>query len=183
MSFFASDRERWLWLWAGTLLVTIYATLGPAQQLAAHLRERNLLGVAATLVLLLAAGAVLAHWSRRPPGRREAGVAVAIAIAYLMVAARMVTPEARTHLIEYGVVALLIHQALRERVRHGRHVPAPAAVAIGAGAALGLLDETIQSLLPNRRYDIVDVGFNALAAVMAVTASALLSYARKRDRG
>jgi len=50
-------------------------------------------------------------------------------------------------------------------------------------ALLGWLDEAIQWFLPNRVYDPVDVGFNALAALMAIAASAALAWARRwRDR-
>ena len=53
---------------------------------------------------------------------------------------------------------------------------------MAATVLLGWLDEGIQWLLPNRVYDIRDVGFNALAAVMAVGASLALSRARQWER-
>lgn len=53
------------------------------------------------------------------------GVAVGVVFAYLMVGIRLGRWEERTHLIAYGIVAALIHQALLERVRSS-------AVAVGA---------------------------------------------------
>ena len=47
-------------------------------------------------------------------------------------------------------------------------------------ALLGWIDEGIQFLLPNRVYDIIDVGFNALAGLMAVVAMLVLGWARKQ---
>ena len=56
--------------------------------------------------------------------------------------------EERTHLIEYGVVAVFIHEALTERASHGRRVPLPAALAVLGTALVGTLDEGIQAFLP-----------------------------------
>ena len=77
-------------------------------------------------------------------------------------------------------MAILIHQALAERLRHGRRIPAPAALTVTLTALLGWLDEGIQALLPNRVYDIRDVAFNALAGLMAIAASLALARARRR---
>jgi len=87
--------------------------------------------------------------------------------------------EERTHLIEYSLVAILIHQALIERQRQGRQVPSSAALAVVVTALLGLLDECIQAILPNRVFDLVDIGFNALAGLMAILASLALARARR----
>ncbi|NNE43630.1 MAG: VanZ family protein, partial [Gemmatimonadetes bacterium] len=46
-------------------------------------------------------------------------------------------------------------------------------------AGLGWIDEGIQALLPGRVYDIRDVGFNALAGLMAVGGSVAMIRARR----
>lgn len=179
---FTSARERRLWLGALAVVAAIYATLGLASTLAAMVRARGVgeplfvLGALLVLLMLLTQG--LATW----PGRAEVVVGLGIAASYLLLFVRMTIPTERTHLIEYGVVALLLHQALLERRRNGRTVRAPALVAVVATALLGWVDEGIQALLPNRVYDIRDVGFNALAGLMAVVASVALSWARQRGR-
>jgi hypothetical protein len=170
MSLFTSDRERRLWLWTLAVMVAIYSTLGPAPGLANALRERNLLAVSFTLVLLLVVLVIITLWVKKRPGWSEIGVALGVAFAYLMVGIRIDSWEERTHLIEYGIVAALIHQALLERVRNGRRVPAPAALAVAVTALFGLLDEGIQLLLPNRVFDVRDVFFNALAGFMVIAA-------------
>lgn len=81
----------------------------------------------------------------------------------------MAIPAAeRTHLIEYGVVAVLIYEAHRERSSHGRRVPAPALLAVGATALVGILDECIQAFLPNCVFDLRDILFNILAAALGM---------------
>jgi len=46
---FTSALELRLWLWAMTVVLAIYSTLGPAGTLVAYLRERNLLWVSVAL--------------------------------------------------------------------------------------------------------------------------------------
>ena len=114
------------------------------------------------------------------PGRVEVAVALGVVAAYLLVFVRMSIPTERSHLIEYGVVALFIHEALRERASRGRRVPATALMAVLATALIGVIDECIQLFLPSRVYDPLDMLFNVLAAGMAVAASSSLGWARKR---
>ena len=131
-----------------------------------------------------------------PPGRGDGGdagpagaagrgsrlaVALGVVAAYLLVFVRMSIPTERSHLIEYGVVALFIHEALTERASHGRRVPAPTLLAVLAATLIGVVDECIQLVLPSRVFDPIDMLFNLLAAVMAVTASSALGWARKRS--
>lgn len=179
---FTSRRERVYWLWALAVVVAIYSTLGLARTLAGVLRDRGLLDVIFILSFLAVGVAVVLIASRARPGMAEIGVGLGVAAVYLMIFVRMSIPEERTHLFEYGLVAVLIYQALVERRRNGRSVRAPALSAVVATAILGWLDEGIQSLLPNRVYDLVDVGFNALAGLIAVFAVAALTWARRRRR-
>lgn len=183
MSFFTSDRERRLWFWALAVVAAIYSTLGPAQVVAGTLRDRGLLRVSAAVVLLVVGAFVAWRWMESRPGWGEIGVAFGVTFVYLFAMVRILSPEERTHLIEYGVAALLIHRALVERQRIDHRVPAPAVLTLAVAIALGWLDECIQALLPNRVYDLRDVGFNALAATMAIGASLALSWARRKKAG
>jgi CubicO group peptidase (beta-lactamase class C family) len=181
MPLFTSDRERRLWFWVAVVMVAIYSSLGPSQMLAEWLRERNLLRVSVGAAMLLAGAFLAWRWAKTRPGWREIGVAVGVAFAYLWALARVgVPPAERTHLIEYAVVAAFIYQALVERRLNGRRVPAPDALAVTATALLGWLDEGIQSLLPNRVYDIRDVFFNFLAGVMFMFAALFIALVRRR---
>ena len=162
---FSSDRERRLWLWILAVMVAIYSTLSPAQEVAAALRERNLLRVSIAAFLLLVGVVIAVKWAKTRPDRREIGAALGITAVYLTTLIRLPVPEARSHLFEYGLVAMLIYQAL----------------AVVATALLGWLDEGIQWLLPNRVYDLLDVGFNALAGLAAVSAILFMEWARRWD--
>ncbi len=185
MTLFSSRRERRLWLWVLAVMVAIYATLGLAQTLAETLRERGLLDISIGLFLLcmfLVGVTILTQALKVRPGGAEVAVAIGVATAYLLVFTRMTVPTERSHLIEYGVVGILIFEALTERASQGRRVPLPPLLAVLATATLGVLDEGIQAILPNRVFDPQDILFNLLAGTMAVGSSVALAWARRWTR-
>jgi len=179
------NREAQLWFALGLVQMAIWSTLGPAQVLATALRTRGLLGPVSTTGLVLAGVAGVLLWTRRRPELLEIVAAVTILAAYLMVLVRTgLSPEERTHLFEYGLVALLAYEALTERLRAGRRTPRPWALALLLAVALGILDEALQMLVPNRAFDPRDILFNSIAATMALTSVSVMGTARRlvRDR-
>jgi len=180
MTLFKSNRERRLWLCVLLVVIAIYSSLGLVGALAGILREKNLLGSLFFISFLMILAAIIGSGLQRRAGKREIWVTVGIIAVYGMMFSRLGSLEERTHLFEYGVVAILIHQAFLERLNQGGRVPVPAVLAVVLTAILGWLDEGIQAHLPNRVYDFVDVGVNFLSALMAVTASVVLRWSRKR---
>lgn len=162
------------------IVLAIYATLSLQGKLAAFLRDLDMLVNAYILLLILMVLAIISSGLKRRLGRFEIWIIVGIIAVYGMLLLRLfLSPEERTHLFEYGLVGVLLFQALTERKQNGRRVWSPALFAVVVTALLGWLDEGIQAILPNRVYDIRDVGFNALAGLMAITASWLLAWAKR----
>jgi hypothetical protein len=182
MNIFTSDRERHLWIWTLVVVVAIYSTLGLASMLAEVLYNQNLSAVAFLASMLLVGLTILTQGLKTRPGGAEIGVGLGIAVVYFMVFVRLTIPE-RSHLIEYGVVAVFIYEALTERASQGRRVPVPALLAILATLLVGAVDEFIQLILPSRVFEWTDILFNVLAGVMAVAAMVALGWARRRWRG
>ena len=180
MSLFVSRRERRLWAWTLAVVVAIYGTLGLARSLAGMLRNTGIGEWLFVVGCLLVLAAVVTQGLTIRPRGVELAVALGVAAAYLLVFVRMAVPAERTHLVEYGVVAILIDEALRERVSNGRRVPFPALLAVAATSLIGAIDESIQALIPSRVFALTDIAFNILAAVMAVSASAALHWARRQ---
>lgn len=181
---FSSERERRLWIWTLVVVLSIYATLGLSGMLVDVLRARGVLDVAYVVSFLVVILAIAGGALRKRPNSREVWLAAGMLAVFAMVVVRMgISPTERTHLFEYGVVAALIYQALSERIRNGRRVVLPSLVTILLTVALGWIDEGIQRLLPNRVYDLRDVGTNAVAALGATIASAVLAWARRRAEG
>ncbi len=164
------------------VVVAIYSTLGLAGTLAEVLREHNLLPVAVLVLMLATVAAIIGSGLKRRPGRREVWVALGVTAVYAMAVVRMGgTLEERTHLFEYGIVAVLIYQALRERAGNGRRVPAPAVLALVATVALGWLDEGLQALIPNRVYDNFDVVRNSVAAMIGIAGTVAVGWVNEHS--
>lgn len=178
---FTSSRERRLWALVGVSIATIYATLGLAGSLARALGDSGLNALSFVVGLLLVAMAIVLFGIGRG-GVKEAFAAVGVVAIYVLVFTRLTSPVERSHLIEYGVVALLVHAALLERNRHGGSVPGPAVVAVVGTSLVGLVDELIQWFIPNRVFDPIDIVFNTVAATLAIGGAEVLSRA-SRKRG
>lgn len=181
---FHSQREKLLWIAAATLVAAIYALLYPMPQVVDLLRGRGLLRVTVVVAFVLAGIALAEAVRRTRPGWREVLAIAALAPAYALVLQAMRRAEEAFHFLEYGLLGVLVYLALIERFRARAAAPpwwiAPAAVVLTTAA--GWLDEGIQALLPNRYYDLRDVGFNAAAGALAVAAVVLRTRARRRDR-
>lgn len=178
MTLFTTDKERRLWLWTLAILVVMYSTIGSVRVAADVLRDLGLLRVSVGILTAGVVAGLVWPWIKKRPGWPEIGVALGIAFVYWLTFLRVENPAERTHLVEYGVIAALVHQALLERSANGRGVYKPAALAIGLTAAFGLVDELIQLITPGRFFDWADVLFNTLAGFMVVVARLALDPVR-----
>ena len=178
-----SKNERRLWIALAAVVAAIYSTLGLQRALAAALRDSGLLAPLFILSFAAVIAAIPLIALRLRLGGFQVGVVLGIVIAYLMVFVRMGISEERTHLIEYGVVGALSFAAFNERSgRAGGGSPIVGAIALTT--TIGLVDECIQWVLPNRVFDWRDVFFNFFAGTMAILASSAFVWAgRRRNRG
>lgn len=170
MTVFTSKRERRLWIALAIVLAAIYATLGQAPAIVAALGEGILNSVGNNLVFVIIVLLVVipVFFIDKRLSHAEIAVGIGILTVYLLAWLRLGSWEERTHLFEYALVAALVHEALLERRDNGRRVPAPALLALIISISLGWLDEGVQSLLPNRVFDLIDVAFNSIAATMII---------------
>ena len=180
MSLFSSKRERRLWLALAITLFAIYATLGQTPAIVATLGTDLIESAEANLVfaLLILLVVIPVFFVDKRLARLEIAVAIGILAVFLLTWLRLGSWEDRTHLFEYALVAALVHEALLERRDNGRRVPAPTLLALLISLLLGLLDEGIQYLLPNRVFDPVDVAFNSLAATIIIGARWIFRWLR-----
>ena len=159
-------------------IIGIYALIFIGRPLAGYLRNKELLTNGFWLAIALVLATVLWHGLKRYSSPVEIGIWVGIIAIYLLVLLRMAVPEERSHLIEYSVLAIFIHEALKERKKQGIQIKYPALIAIGASGFIGLFDEFIQFFMPNRVFDFLDIGFNLFASILAVTGSVLVSWVK-----
>ena len=134
------------------------------------------------LAIILVLSTILWYGVRTKASKLEIGIWIGIVAIYLLVFLRMASPEERSHLIEYSVLAIFIHEALKERKRSGGQVARPAWLALGITVLVGLLDECIQLAMPNRVFDPFDIFFNTLAASLAIGCSESFTWLRKKAK-
>lgn len=184
MAIFRTSLERRLWLAAGGLLAAIYLTLAWVRPVSDALRSWGLLR--ATMIGAFLAVAAVAGWAlaRSRPGWREVAVLAPFAVFYVAVLATMERAEEAFHFVQYGAFGALTYGALAarrpDRWPERRDFLRPALGSILVTALAGWADEGIQALLPSRYYDLRDVGFNALAGVIAAAAITAWRLARRR---
>ncbi len=180
---FSTSRERNLWLLVAAVVVAIYSTLGLAKTLAAELTNRNMLdNISALALLVLFAVVALLGMKGRAPRTLPVAIAVGMVAVYALVFLRAASPIERSHLFEYSLLAILIHEALLERSSAGRTVVRPGLVAISAASLIGVVDEGIQLILPSRVFDPIDIGFNIFATFMGVAVSGAVAWAVRPRR-
>ena len=178
-SVFSSVRERRLWCCLLAVVFAIFSTLRLTPLLAEYFRDSVWLAVAFLLGMFLVASTILTQGLKTRPSGLGWGVGLGVATVFYMVLVRMAIPEQRSHLIEYGVVGVIVYEALAERASH-RDVRHPGLLAAAIATLVGVTDECIQFLLPNRVFELQDILFNSLACVTAVAASVMLGWMRRR---
>ena len=80
--------------------------------------DQNMQAAIFMLGMLLTAATVIVHGFRIKPGSMELTIWMGMVAVYLMFFLRLGLPE-RSHLMEYGVLAVFSHLALMERARRG----------------------------------------------------------------
>ena len=176
----SSAKEGRLWVAVGAVLVAIYSTLGVAAELADELTNRRLWDALFAWVFVGIVALAVVQGLRLRAGAAEVVVVALALFAYVLVFLRMAIPEERTHLIEYGIIAVLVHAALTERQLHLGVPRRPAGLAFVLTTVAGIADEMIQLFLPRRVFDWRDVLFNTVAAGMTLGTIATLRAVRSR---
>ena len=124
-------------------------------------------------IILFSFGAAMLGWMLMVAKIRRLSdylLLAGLAAVYLVVLLTLSDmPVERVHLIEYGLIGLLAHQALRHRFAGGDR----ALLAVLVTLDVGLIDEVIQGLLPRRFYDTKDILVNTIAGLLGVLAAML----------
>ncbi|MFD2561466.1 VanZ family protein [Aquimarina rubra] len=179
MPFFTSKKEKHLWIWVLAVFAAIFSTLFIGQPLAAIFGNQDVQALIFGSVMILVGITIVVHAFRTKANKIEITVLIGVVAVYSMLFLRLGLPE-RSHLMEYSVLAIFIHNAINERVKQGKKVFIPALLAIMIAFMVGVFDECIQIFLPNRVFDPMDIVFNGFAIVMAIGFSVLIKWVRRQ---
>lgn len=167
-----SKKERKLWISVLVVLIAIYASLFLGGQFIDLMIERRIIEQSTFyLFILLILAFIVSGW--KSSGKRlEYWIYAGMIAVYGMTLFRMdITTAERSHMFEYGLLSILIYEALIERRLNGENVKIPVLTSIFGAGTIGLLDEYIQNFISYRVFDIIDIGFNYLASAFGVITS------------
>jgi hypothetical protein len=156
-------------LWIGV----IYASIPFVRQMRESFVSRwpaELIGWA--VIVVVAAGATVGIGAARRRRHRIQGadllwISGLAAILVVWTGRLMERPEEAVHIVEYGVLGLLLNRALRPRVRDAAVYPAAALI----GVLAGIVDEIIQWLVPGRFFDFRDIVLNGSSVALVQIAA------------
>jgi len=158
------EKQAVSWIWAGGWVAFIYLTIPFARSIQKMVYEqanKSLFLWITFFAFAVAAGWLIRallknQWSARP-NQIISLTAIGGLISWVIWSLRA-HPEEAFHLVQYGVLSLLLFRALSHRFRD----PSIYAIVALIGAALGILDELIQWMVPQRYFDYRDIGINVL---------------------
>lgn len=177
---FTSPRERKLWTWAAVVLAAILTTLFFGGWLINLMVEKRMIEQSTfNLFLLLVLAFLISGWKTKTRKVEYWIYAGVIAVCGMALLRMDLSVAERSHMFEYGLLAILVYEALKERQNNGALVKNPVALAIVGVGTIGLIDEVIQLFIPYRVFDPVDIGFNYMAATFGVMTSLGVSWIQR----
>ena len=170
----APPRERestsWALLVAWTLVIWAAVPFAPAlRDVVALAWGRSFFTYAVIAVIVAAALTLLVRLRRRQTSLSAPVwlVAVGIVFAWYAWALRDI-PEEAVHLVEYAVLGLLSFRAFSHRLRD----PTIYLCGTAVGTLVGIVDEGLQWVAPNRYWTGSDLGINLVASALVQVAIA-----------
>lgn len=180
MEYFVSKKERRYWVCSFLVMAAILSTTlfieRPFQRL---LVDQNVQFWIFLIGMFLTGTTILYYALSSKSNKYEVVIWVGMAAVVLMLFFRLGAPE-RSHIMEFGVLAIFIHLALKERNNHHKLSLHPALLAFILTVLVGVLDEGIQYFLPDRVFDTNDIIFNVIAAGGAIGGMLLLRWVKNK---
>ncbi len=164
-----THRKEWLsWLYVSLWILLIFTGIPIARSLQEAMAERwgreIFTHLVLACILLAAIVASVALLRRAAPSMRGVFGVLGVALVFVTYTLALdANPEEAVHLVEYGFLGLLACQAFSHRTQD--------AAAYGLAAVLvgtvGILEETIQWVIPGRFWGLDDIINNAAAGALA----------------
>ncbi len=176
--FFTFSRERRLWLYAFLMVMTIFSTLFLGRPFLVLLSNQDIQAALFLGGMLLTGVVIVCYGIFTKPNKIDIILYVGIFTIYLLLFLRLGLPE-RSHLIEYSILTLCIHQILVERIKQGKTISYPLILTFVITFFIGLIDECLQFFIPDRVFDTNDIIFNGIVIFMAIGMSGLIQFFKK----
>lgn len=181
MALFTSSKEKRLWMYVGLVVIAIFSTLTFSKPLQKLVVDQNIQAVFFVVAMLLIGIAIIIYGLKVQASTMELTTWFGFMAIFILLVFRLGASE-RSHLIEYSVLAIFIHQALKARNSNSNKWLITAVIAFGITVCIGALDEGLQLIIPNRDFDPVDMLFNTVAAFFTISVILILEGIQKKFR-
>ncbi|WP_420319202.1 VanZ family protein [Ekhidna sp.] len=178
---FKTAKEKRFWFWSLIVTLTIFSTLFIGRPLQNLLGDQDIQAMIFVSGMILVGVLMLVNGIRNKPNTYEWLIWIGLAAVYMMLFLRLGIPE-RSHLIEYSVLAIFIHNALIERMGLEKQHGKLALFAFLCTFSVGVIDESIQLFLPHRVFDINDIVFNGFVSACAIGSHVGIQWIRKMKK-
>ncbi len=164
------------WLPATACTILIFLTLPYLPSVFTALQGRfgrPIVSATINLCLIAIAAFLIGYLALRKKERRKSAYLslAGLLTSYGYFIYRLPIPTERIHLAEYGLLAHLIHRGLwKEGIRGSQSY----VVAVTATYLIGMADEAVQYVLPNRVGEFRDVLINGLCGALALWLTAIV---------
>lgn len=168
------EKETRSWLYVSLWSLFIFVTVPLARKIQAYIsehwgRELFLYGVIFIIVVVISFSLLKLRLRKRALTNQNYLWLFAVSATFIAYAIHLKSnPEEAVHLVQYGLLAILVYRALTHRIAdNGIYI-----ITVLITAAIGIADETLQWLTPRRVWGIPDIWLNTVAAVLATLALA-----------
>lgn len=166
------EREATSWLYVAAWSLLIFLTVPLARTLQAwvseHLGRAIFMYGVISIILALWLVAVLILKTRKRKATLKPLLWLSACSALFIVCTVQLrgNPEEAVHFVEYGVLGVLVYRALTQRISDTGIYVAAALIT----TAIGICDEGLQWLTPNRVWGLSDIRLNSTAAALTLIA-------------
>ena len=165
------------WMRVGFCVLCIYATLYSVRPICEALKQYTPLSLIINFGMIALFSGVVSVFFKKGYIRKASTCFFLLLVAAVYLLGWKFVPivEERVHFIEYGVLSFLIYQALALdfKDRHAYFLAFVIASLVGVG------DEGIQHLLPNRYYQFQDICLNSVSSALGLVLVSVL----QREKG
>jgi len=179
-----SAFEKRLWIGAFVVTAAIYSTLFLGRPFLELFGDQNIQAILFLTGMFLVGLVIVISGVLTQKSKVVFVLYFGILAVYFMLFLRLGLAE-RSHVIEYSVLAILIYNALKERQKNGIKIRALPFIAMIVTFIIGVLDECLQLVIPDRHFDFTDILFNGMVIVLAILSSLFIYWLRgllfKRD--
>lgn len=178
MKLFTSTKEKWHWILVALVVFAILIVLFTGSPLLSLFNNQNHQAILFVSGMVLSGSSILFYGLKSKSIKREIGIFLGLAGVFLMLFLRLGLTE-RSHVIEYSVLTLFVFTAFEERSKNKPDANSPILNTFLFSIPIGIIDESIQILRPERVFDINDIVFNSLVCIATIAALASIRWIRK----